>query len=95
MTALHCATSTLCNPAHHAKLLHCCAAPGYPKFQAVYDNISKDGAKLVLLLRLSPLVPFSLLNYGLGESSLSSRLSHSTVLVTRTIGPNHGLGECS
>jgi uncharacterized membrane protein YdjX (TVP38/TMEM64 family) len=42
--------------------------PGYPKFQAVYDNISKDGAKLVLLLRLSPLVPFSLLNYGLGES---------------------------
>ncbi|WIA15201.1 hypothetical protein OEZ85_001881 [Tetradesmus obliquus] len=38
----------------------------YPKFQAVYENISKDGAKLVLLLRLSPLVPFSLLNYGLG-----------------------------
>lgn len=38
----------------------------YPKFQAIYNNVSKDGAKLVLLLRLSPLVPFNLLNYGLG-----------------------------
>lgn len=37
-----------------------------PKFQAVYKSITADGAKLVLLLRLSPLVPFSLLNYGLG-----------------------------
>lgn len=37
-----------------------------PKFQAVYNNITADGAKLVLLLRLSPLVPFNLLNYGLG-----------------------------
>eukprot|EP00878_Enallax_costatus_P011852 GHUV01012374.1.p1 GENE.GHUV01012374.1~~GHUV01012374.1.p1 ORF type:complete len:173 (+),score=65.06 GHUV01012374.1:1003-1521(+) len=37
-----------------------------PKFQAIYNNISSDGAKLVLLLRLSPLIPFSLLNFGLG-----------------------------
>lgn len=51
---------------------------GNPKFKAVYNNITADGAKLVLLLRLSPLVPFNLLNYGLGEStpvhSLCSRL---------------------
>lgn len=50
----------MCNPA---------ASAGYPKFQAVYNNISKDGAKLVLLLRLSPLIPFNLLNYGLGQQA--------------------------
>lgn len=44
----------------------CAAAADNPKFQAVYKSITADGAKLVLLLRLSPLVPFSLLNYGLG-----------------------------
>lgn len=44
----------------------CAAATDNPKFQAVYKSITADGAKLVLLLRLSPLVPFSLLNYGLG-----------------------------
>jgi hypothetical protein len=71
---LVCYFSFLCGPAliltsACAACCHCscCCPPGYPKFQAVYDNISKDGAKLVLLLRLSPLVPFSLLNYGLGE----------------------------
>eukprot|EP00879_Flechtneria_rotunda_P025532 GHRR01027134.1.p1 GENE.GHRR01027134.1~~GHRR01027134.1.p1 ORF type:complete len:274 (+),score=50.15 GHRR01027134.1:225-1046(+) len=54
----------LVRPAVEAKLAD------YPRFQAVYRNISTDGAKLVLLLRLSPLIPFNLLNYGLGEPQL-------------------------
>eukprot|EP00775_Hariotina_reticulata_P006553 gene6553-6781_t len=54
----------LARPAVEAKLAE------YPKFQTVYDGISKDGAKLVLLLRLSPLIPFSLLNYFLGVTKV-------------------------
>lgn len=57
-----------------------CPAPpaATPKFQAVYNNITADGAKLVLLLRLSPLVPFNLLNYGLGEFDTSTQLAQWT-----------------
>jgi uncharacterized membrane protein YdjX (TVP38/TMEM64 family) len=32
----------------------------YPRFGAVDTAISREGAKIVLLLRLSPLFPFSL-----------------------------------
>lgn len=49
----------------------------YPRFQAIYNGISSDGARLVLLLRLSPLVPFSLLNYGLGEPAMLWRCCSS------------------
>ncbi|KAK9830563.1 hypothetical protein WJX72_012501 [[Myrmecia] bisecta] len=38
----------------------------YPKFQSVDRGIAARGPKVVLLLRLSPLVPFTLLNYMLG-----------------------------
>ncbi|KAL4857064.1 TVP38/TMEM64 family membrane protein [Chlorella vulgaris] len=38
---------------------------GNPKFAAVDGAIAQQGAKIVLLLRLSPLFPFTLLNYGL------------------------------
>lgn len=43
-----------------------------PKLQAVEQAVSKEGLKLVLLTRLSPAFPFSLLNlaYGLSEVSL-------------------------
>ena len=43
-----------------------------PKWQAVERAVSKEGLKLVLLTRLSPAFPFSLLNlaYGLSEVSL-------------------------
>ena len=41
---------------------------GSPKFQLIDQRIEKEGAKVVLLLRLSPLLPFSLLNYALGIS---------------------------
>jgi uncharacterized membrane protein YdjX (TVP38/TMEM64 family) len=39
----------------------------YPKARAITSGVSKQGARLVFLLRLSPLVPFNLLNYALGE----------------------------
>lgn len=44
----------------------------WPKLQAVERAVSKEGLKLVLLTRLSPAFPFSLLNlaYGLSEVSL-------------------------
>lgn len=37
-----------------------------PKFAAIDDAIGREGAKIVFLLRLSPVFPFNLLNYGLG-----------------------------
>ena len=44
----------------------------FPKLQAVEQAVSGEGLKLVLLTRLSPAFPFSLLNlaYGLSEVSL-------------------------
>ncbi|KAA8550894.1 hypothetical protein F0562_002578 [Nyssa sinensis] len=51
----------------------------YPKFQAVAIAIQRSGFKIVLLLRLAPLLPFNLLNYllsvtpvHLGEYMLAS-----------------------
>ena len=43
-----------------------------PKLQAVEKAVNKEGLKLVILTRLSPAFPFSLLNlcYGLSEVSL-------------------------
>ena len=43
-----------------------------PKLQAVEQAVSREGVRLVLLTRLSPAFPFSLLNlaYGLSEVSL-------------------------
>lgn len=38
----------------------------YPRFTAIDEGVQQDGAKIVFLLRLSPLLPFNLLNYGLG-----------------------------
>ncbi|MQL73790.1 hypothetical protein Taro_006180, partial [Colocasia esculenta] len=53
----------------------------YPKFQAVAIAIQRSGFKIVLLLRLVPLLPFNMLNYllsvtpiGLGEYMLASWL---------------------
>jgi len=38
------------------------------RFQALDDALAHDGRRIVFLLRLSPLFPFSLLNYALGLS---------------------------
>ncbi|XP_026662464.2 TVP38/TMEM64 family membrane protein slr0305-like [Phoenix dactylifera] len=53
----------------------------YPKFQAVAIAIQRSGFKIVLLLRLVPLLPFNMLNYllsvtpvGIGEYIMASWL---------------------
>jgi uncharacterized membrane protein YdjX (TVP38/TMEM64 family) len=44
-----------------------------PRFAAIDDAIGESGLKIVFLLRLSPLVPFNLLNYALGLTRVSLR----------------------
>ncbi|GMJ01868.1 hypothetical protein like AT5G19070 [Hibiscus trionum] len=43
----------------------------YPQFQSVAIAIHRSGFKIVLLLRLAPLVPFSVLNYLLSVTPIS------------------------
>jgi uncharacterized membrane protein YdjX (TVP38/TMEM64 family) len=38
----------------------------YPVFRAIAKAVSREGWRVVLLTRLSPAVPFGLLNYGFG-----------------------------
>ena len=45
----------------------------YPRPVAVNRAVARDGRKVVLLLRLTPVVPFNLLNYALGLSRVSLR----------------------
>jgi len=42
-------------------------------FRMIAARTQKDGAKLVFMLRLSPIVPFSVLNYVLGLTQVSLR----------------------
>lgn len=44
---------------------------GNPKFSAVDEAVGKEGFKIVLLLRLSPIFPFNFLNYALGLTKVS------------------------
>lgn len=44
-----------------------------PRFAAMDRAIARSGLRLVLLLRLSPIVPFNLLNYGLGITRVRFR----------------------
>ena len=43
------------------------------RFAAIEDAVGKHGLKIVLLLRLSPVFPFNLLNYGLGLTKVRLR----------------------
>ncbi len=43
----------------------------YPKFKAIEAAVSKEGLKVVLLTRLSPIFPFNLLNYAFGVTGVS------------------------
>jgi uncharacterized membrane protein YdjX (TVP38/TMEM64 family) len=43
------------------------------RFAAIDRAIAKEGLKIVFLLRLSPLFPFNLLNYGLGLTQVRFR----------------------
>lgn len=42
----------------------------FPAFAAVSGAVGQEGWKVVLLTRLSPVLPFSLLNYGYGLTSV-------------------------
>jgi uncharacterized membrane protein YdjX (TVP38/TMEM64 family) len=46
---------------------------GNPKFSAIDRAIAQQGFKIVLLTRLSPVFPFSLLNYALSITQVSLR----------------------
>ncbi len=39
---------------------------GHPRFRSIDGAVGRQGRKIVFLLRLSPVFPYSLLNYGLG-----------------------------
>lgn len=43
----------------------------YPKLGYLNHMMEEDGIKITILLRISPLIPFSLLNYFLGSSNIS------------------------
>jgi uncharacterized membrane protein YdjX (TVP38/TMEM64 family) len=45
----------------------------YPNFAAIDRAIEKNGFKMILLLRLQPVVPFNLLNYALGLTRIRLR----------------------
>jgi uncharacterized membrane protein YdjX (TVP38/TMEM64 family) len=44
---------------------------GHPKFQAIDQAVAKEGLKIVVLTRLSPIFPFNLLNYAFGVTCVS------------------------
>jgi uncharacterized membrane protein YdjX (TVP38/TMEM64 family) len=46
---------------------------GAPKLRAIEQAVSREGLRLVLLTRLSPAFPFSLLNLAYGLSDVSQR----------------------
>lgn len=43
----------------------------YPKFKAIDQAVAREGWKIVLLTRLSPVFPFNLLNYAFGVTQIS------------------------
>jgi uncharacterized membrane protein YdjX (TVP38/TMEM64 family) len=43
----------------------------YPQFRAIDAAVARQGARVVLLTRLSPIFPFNLLNYALGVTGIS------------------------
>ena len=43
---------------------------GNPRFAAIDRAVGREGFKIVLLLRLSPVFPFNMLNYGLGLTNV-------------------------
>lgn len=45
----------------------------YPRFQAIENAVARDGLRIVLLVRLSPLFPFNFLNYAFGLTKVRLR----------------------
>jgi uncharacterized membrane protein YdjX (TVP38/TMEM64 family) len=50
-----------------------CKVAASPRFRAVDRAVSAQGFKVVLLLRLSPAIPFNVLNYALGLTQIPWR----------------------
>ncbi len=48
----------------------------FPKWPAIDAALSREGWKLVTLLRLSPLVPWNVLNYALSVTGARSNLPY-------------------
>jgi uncharacterized membrane protein YdjX (TVP38/TMEM64 family) len=46
---------------------------GNPKFRAIDEAVGKEGWKIVILTRLSPVFPFNLLNYAYGLTRVTIR----------------------
>lgn len=46
---------------------------GDPRFRALDEAVGREGWKIVGLMRLSPAIPFNLLNYGFGVTRISLR----------------------
>jgi uncharacterized membrane protein YdjX (TVP38/TMEM64 family) len=44
---------------------------GNPRFAAIDDAVGREGFKIVLLVRLSPIFPFNLQNYGFGLTKVA------------------------
>ena len=61
---------------------------GLPRFSALDKAVGEQGALVVLLTRLSPIFPFSLLNYGLGLTQV--KLSH--YVLASWLGHDSGYG---
>jgi len=56
---------------HAARRLVARRLDSMPRFQAIERAVSARGRRIVLLLRLSPVVPFNFLNYALGLTTIS------------------------
>jgi uncharacterized membrane protein YdjX (TVP38/TMEM64 family) len=57
---------------HVARRLVAARLAGMPRFVAIERAVSARGRRIVLLLRLSPVVPFNFLNYALGLTTISA-----------------------
>jgi uncharacterized membrane protein YdjX (TVP38/TMEM64 family) len=57
---------------------------GRPRFKAIDEAIKEEGWKVVLLLRLSPLVPFNLMNYFCGVTRIAFPAYATSTLVGTT-----------
>jgi uncharacterized membrane protein YdjX (TVP38/TMEM64 family) len=56
---------------HVARRLVAARLAAMPRFVAIERAVSARGRRIVLLLRLSPVVPFNFLNYALGLTTIS------------------------
>ena len=55
-------------------------AARFPKWPAIDAALSREGWKLVTLLRLSPLVPWNVLNYALSVTGAFQTSQHHDVV---------------